>query len=279
MGETTQAQHDLARRFAALHHGARPLLLPNAWDAGSAAIFAALGYPAIATTSGGAAWSLGHADGEVLALAELLAAVRRMVRVVNVPVTVDFEAGFGATPQQVGESVRALLDTGAVGLNLEDGVEHAWLRPVGDAAARIAAARAAAASAGVDVFINARVDNWIVGGMDAAALFEEAVQRARAYIDAGADGIYPIALSDPEIIERFCRAVPAPINVGARAGSPSLEALKQLGVARVSTATRLAMVAYSAARETAQALRATGEFAGLDASFGYDALQQLFPKH
>jgi len=107
MGETTQAQLDLARRFAALHHGARPLLLPNAWDAGSAAIFATLGYPAIATTSGGVAWSLGYADGEQLPLAELLAVVRRMVRVVNVPVTVDFEAGFGATPQQVGESVRA----------------------------------------------------------------------------------------------------------------------------------------------------------------------------
>lgn len=273
------AQGDMAQRFKALHHAGHPLLLPNAWDAGSAAIFAALDYPAIATTSGGVAWSLGYADGEQLPLAELLAVVRRMVRVVDVSVTVDFEAGFGVTPQQVGESVRALLDTGAVGLNLEDGVDHAWLRPLDDAAARIAGARRAAEAAGIPAFINARVDNWIVGGMDAAALFDDAVQRARAYLDAGADGIYPIALSDPERIERFCHAVPAPINVGARAGSPSLEALKQLGVARVSTATRLAMLAYSAAREAAQSLRDTGEFASLDASFGYDALQQLFPKH
>lgn len=268
-----------AQHFKALHHAVRPLLLPNAWDAGSAALFTGLGYPAIATTSGGVAWSLGYADGEQLPLDELLAVVRRMVRVVDVPVTVDFEAGFGATPAQVGESVRALLDTGAVGLNLEDGVDHAWLRPVEEAAARIAAARSAAESAGVPVFINARVDHWIVGGMDAAALFDDAVQRAHAYLAAGADGIYPIALGDPALIERFCAAVDAPINVGARVGLPNLAALQQWGVARVSTATRLAMVAYSAAHQTAQTLLETGEFSGLDARLGYDALQRLFPTH
>ena len=112
MRDVTSVQHDQAQRFRALHHGDRPLLLPNAWDAGSAALSANLGFDAIAATSGGVAWSLGYADGETSPLAELLAAVRRMVRVVDVPVTVDFEAGFGATPQQVGESVRALRETG-----------------------------------------------------------------------------------------------------------------------------------------------------------------------
>lgn len=268
-----------AQHFKALHHNGAPLLLPNAWDAGSAALLAGLGFPAIATTSGGVAWSLGYADGEALPLAELLAAVRRMVRVVDVPVTVDFEAGFGATPQQVGESVRTLLDTGAVGLNLEDGIAHTTLRPVEEAAQRIAAARQAADAMGIPAFINARVDNWIVGGADPQALFDDAVRRAHAYLAAGADGIYPIALGDPAVIERFCAAVDAPVNMGARAGLPNLATLQQLGVARVSTATRLAMVAYSAARQTAQTLRETGEFSGLDASLGYDALQRLFPTH
>lgn len=272
-------QFEKARRLHDLHHGEQPLLLPNAWDAGSAALFASQGAPAIATTSGGVAWSLGYADGEQLPLGELLATVRRMVRVVDVPVTVDFEAGFGATPAAVGESVRALLDTGAVGLNLEDGIAHEVLRPMGEAAARIAAARAAAEQAGIPAFINGRVDSWIVGGSDASAVFEDAVRRAHAYLAAGADGIYPIALSDPETIRAFCTAVNAPVNVGARAGLVDMTTLKQLGVARVSTATRLAMVAYSAAHHAVGTLRSSGKFDVLDAALGYDALQGLFPGH
>ena len=267
----------LAQRFRALHQTGQPLLLPNAWDAGSAALFASLGFKAIATTSGGVAWSLGYPDGECVPLAELLTVVRRIVRVVDVPVTVDFEAGFGVTPVLVGESVRALLDTGAVGLNLEDGIAHTSLRPLDEAAARIAAARKAADAAAVPAFINARVDNWIVGGADGDALFDDAVQRARAYLDAGADGIYPIALADPDTIRRFCAAVPAPVNVGARAGLPDLAALGRLGVARVSTATRLAMMALAAAREAAQSVRDSGRLDGLDARMSYDALQQMFP--
>lgn len=270
---------DKAHHFQALHHTGQPLLLPNAWDAGSAAVFASLGYTAIATTSGGVAWSLGYADGEQLPLAELLAAVRRMVRVTALPVTVDFEAGFGATPQDVSESVRALLDTGAVGLNLEDGIAHATLRPLKEAAGRIAAARQAADAAGVPAFINARVDGWIVGGASAEAIYADAVRRANAYLEAGANGIYPIALSDPDTIARFCKDVAAPVNIGARAGLPNLAELGKLGVARVSTATRLSMVALSAARDVAQRLRENGNFDVLDAAFGYDALQQLFPNH
>lgn len=269
-------QRERAQRFRALHRAGQPLLLPNAWDAGSAAMFAGMGFEAIATTSGGLAWSLGHADGEQLPLEELLAAVHRIVRAVDVPVTVDFEAGFGATPQAVGESVRALLDTGAVGLNLEDGIAHARLRSLEDAAARIAAARAAAEAMGIAAFINARVDGWIVGGMTADALFEDGVRRARAYLDAGADGVYPIALADPAVIAAFCAAVPAPVNIGARPGLPDLAALGRLGVARVSTATRLAMIALSAARDAAQALRDTGRFEALASGIGYDDVQQWF---
>ena len=273
------SQLTLAQRFRALHHSGAPLLLPNAWDAGSAAVFANLGFEAIATTSGGVAWSLGYADGEALPLTELLTAVRRMVRVVHVPVTVDFEAGFGSTPSDVGESVRALLGTGAVGMNLEDGIAHTQLRPLSEAAARIAAARKAADAMGIPAFINARVDGWIVGGASPGALFDEAVRRARAYLDAGADGVYPIALSDPASVQAFCAAVDAPVNIGARVGLPEMAALGQLGVARVSTATRLAMLALSAARDAAQTLRETGRFDGLDVGFSYDALQDLFPNN
>ena len=272
-------QQALAERFAALHRGSVPLLLPNAWDAGSAALFAAMEFDAIATTSGGVAWSLGYADGEQLPLNELLDAVRRMVRVIDVPLTVDFEGGFGATPEAVGESVRALLDCGAVGLNIEDGIDHARLRDVDEAVARIAAARAAADALGVPAFINARVDCWIIGGAPPQALFDEAVARARADRAAGADGIYPIALADPDTIAAFCTAIDAPVNIGARTGLPALPELGRLGVARVSTATRLATLALSAVRDAATALRESGCFDGLDAPFGYEGVQTLFEPH
>lgn len=272
-------QQALAERFAALHRGPVPLLLPNAWDAGSAALFASLGFPAVATTSGGVAWSLGYADGEQLPLNELLGSVRRMARVLDVPLTVDFEGGFGATPAAVGESVRALLDGGAIGLNIEDGIDHARLRDVDEAVARIAAARAAADALGVPAFINARVDCWIIGGAPPQALFDEAVARARAYRAAGADGVYPIALADPDTIAAFCAAIDAPVNIGARAGLPALPELGRLGVARISTATRLATLALSAAREAVIALRDSGRFDGLDAAFGYEGVQTLFERH
>lgn len=158
-----QAQIQRAQRFRALHDGSRVLLLPNAWDAGSARVFASLGFDAIATTSGGVAWSLGYADGEQVPLDEVIAATRRMVRATSLPVSVDFEAGYGASPDEVFANVRRVIDAGVAGINLEDGIGHEKLRDIDDAARRIAAARKAASEAGVPIVINARVDTWIVG--------------------------------------------------------------------------------------------------------------------
>ncbi len=274
---TNPAAVERAQRFRALHDRRQILLLPNAWDAGSARLFEDLGFAAVATTSGGLAWSLGYADGEALPLAEVLAAVRRMARVIRVPLTVDFEAGYGATPAAVGESVRAVIDAGAAGINLEDGIHHQSLRPVDDAARRIAAARAAAQQADVPLFINARVDLWMMPGQATeAARIDEAVRRARAYLAVGADGIYPIGVSDAASIAALVAAIDAPLNVGARPGLPDLATLGRLGVARVSTATRLATLAYSTVREAAQALQAAGRWDGLNAPFIYPVMQRLF---
>lgn len=269
-------QIELAQQFRALHAGA-PLLLPNAWDAGSARLLESLGYSALATTSGGVAWSLGYGDGERLPLGELVAAVRRIVRVVEVPVSVDLEAGFGETAEAVSESVSAILEAGAVGLNLEDGISHERLRPVEEAAARIAAARKVADAMGVPAFLNARVDVWITGFGDSdEARVQEVLRRAKAYLAAGADGIYPIALSDPAIIQRLCSEIGAPINIGARPGLPDLASLAELGVRRVSTATRLSLVALASVRESATRLQETGSFDALASSLSYDEAQHLF---
>lgn len=270
-------QVERAQRFQALHAGP-PLLLPNAWDAGSARLLESLGFSALATTSGGLAWSLGYGDGERLPLSELVAALRRIVRVVEVPVSVDLEAGFGDTLEAVAESVSVILDAGAVGLNLEDGIAHERLRPMGEMVARIAAARKAAEAMGVPAFLNARVDVWITGFGDSdEARVQEALRRAEAYLAAGADGIYPIALADPAIIERLCVEIQAPINIGARPGLPDLASLAELGVRRVSTATRLSLVALGSIRDAATRLRTTGNFNSLVSSLSYDEAQHLFP--
>ncbi len=278
MNPSTQIQR--AEHFRTLHDRRRILLLPNAWDAGSAAVFANLGFAAIATTSGGMAWSLGHADGEELPLEDHLAAIRRMVRVIDVPLTVDFEAGYGATPQAVSENVHAAIDAGVAGINLEDGVRHERVRPIDDAASRVAAAREAARRAGVPIVINARVDLWMVPATGSEAeRIDEAVRRAHAYLAAGADCVYPIGVSDAATIEALAAAIDAPINIGARPGLPPLAELARLGVARVSTATRLATLAFSAARDAARAVQADGGWNGLDAPFNYPDMQRLFADH
>lgn len=265
-----------ATRLRALHDRSRVLVLPNAWDAGSVRLLAELGFPAIATTSGGVAWALGHGDGEQAPLGEVLAALQRMARVTTLPLTADMEAGYGDSPQAVGECMRRVLETGVVGVNLEDGIRHETLRDVRDGAARIAAARAAATAAGVPAFINARVDVWMIGrGAPAQQVFDDGLARARAYLDAGADGIFPIGLSDPAVIARLCSEIDAPVNVMGHAGMPPLAELARLGVARVSTATQLASVALAAARRAALRLREEGDWSALQADFGYPDMQRL----
>jgi len=275
-----QVQVDRARAFRQMHDRAAILLLPNAWDAGSARLFARRRFAAIATTSAGMAWSLGYADGEQAPLAEVLAAIARITRVVGLPVTADIETGYGEAPADVAATVRAVIATGAVGINLEDGRPgHGPLRPLDEAAARIRAAREAADAAGVPIVINARVDNWMQH--EAAAPAErlaDAVQRAQAYLAAGADCIYPIGLDDRATLAALVRAVDAPINVAAGPGMPDLAELARLGVARVSTATRFATLAMAAVDHAAAAMLESGRFDSLASTFTYADAQQLFAR-
>lgn len=270
-------QIERAQALLRLHNRRELLLLPNVWDAGSAALCARHGFAAIATTSGGMAWSLGYGDGEQAPLSEVLAAVTRIVRVVDVPVTVDLETGYGLTPNDVGANVRALLATGAVGINLEDGMPgHGPLRPIDAAAVRIRAAREAAQATGVPLVINARIDTWMQPMADPHDHLAEAIVRARAYVAAGADCIYPIGLSDPDTLRAFIQNVNAPVNVAAGAGMPSLAELAKLGVARVTMATRLATVALGAVQSALQQVRTSGRFDALASAFTYTDAQDLF---
>ncbi len=277
-----QAQIDKAQAFRKMHDRSAILLLPNAWDAGSARLFAHRGFAAIATTSAGVAWSLGYADGEQAPLAEVLAVIARITRVVGLPVTADIETGYGETPEAVAATVRAVIAAGAVGINLEDGRPgHGPLRPVGEAAARIHAARGAADAAGVPIMINARVDNWMQHAADPTEPLADAVQRAQAYLAAGADGIYPIGLGDRATLAALVQVIDAPINVAAGPGMPDLAELARLGVVRVSTATRFATLAMAAVDRAAVTLLESGRFDGLASAFSYADAQRLFgqPRH
>ena len=218
-----------------LHDGPGMLVLPNAWDAASARTVAAAGFPAIATTSAGVALAMGYEDHQQAPLSEMLAAAARIIRAVSVPVTVDFEAGYGLSPQQV---VEQLIEIGAAGLNYED-TDHSADHALVDAdlqAERIAAIKSAARAAGVDLVVNARTDVFIqrLGTPDAQA--EEGLRRAKLYREAGADCVYPILVSDEAVIRAFVDACHV-INVNLRPGGAlSLATAASLGVRRVSYA-------------------------------------------
>jgi 2-methylisocitrate lyase-like PEP mutase family enzyme len=258
MKPAEQAQH--AELFRNKHRGQRLLLLPNAWDVMSARVFVAAGFDAIATTSGGVAWSLGYGDGEQAPWPEVVAATARIVRAAGVPVTADIEAGYGETPDAVMRSVAEIIGAGAIGVNLEDGTPRGPvpIRSPQDAADRIRAAREAAKAAAVPIVINGRTDLYLRDIGDEASRFDETVERGRAYLAAGADCIYPIGLRDPATIGRLVKALGAPINIMVRAGLPSVAELEVLGVARASTASAVALMAMSMTRQVADELRATG---------------------
>lgn len=274
---TNDEQRRLAENFRTMHRGPQLLLLPNAWDAMSARIFEAAGFEAIGTTSGGLAWAIGYPDGEKAPWNEVVAATQRIARTVRVPVTADIEGGYGETPDEVARSVADIIRAGAVGINLEDGT-HARMpiRSIEDAVARIRAAREAATRERVPLVINARIDLYLKHIGDDETRFAETVQRSKAYLEAGADCIFPFGLTDPKIIADLVKALKAPVNIVGRPGVPDVSQLQRLGVARVSTASGPSLVAMSLTRQVAAELRAKGQFNVLESSMKRADAQQLF---
>lgn len=247
---------DAARRLLAMHHAPEPLILPNAWDVASALAVQRAGAAAIATTSSAVAASLGYPDGEAIGATQMLAAVGRIAAAVEVPVTADMESGYGLTATDL---VAGLLTAGAVGLNLEDTDQSA--NPPGlvapdRQAQRIAAVRSAADAAGVPVVINARIDVFLMGGGSHAEQVDEAIRRGRTYAAAGAACVYPIWLTEADAIGRIVAEVDAPVNVLLRAGTPSLDQLRQLGVRRISVGGALAQHAMAITEASARQLLA-----------------------
>ena len=230
--ETSPARPQAAA-LRALHVPGHPLVLPNAWDAASATMVVDAGFPVIATSSAATAAVLGYPDGEATPVEEVLAAVARIVRAVSVPVTVDFERGYGLP---AAELVERLAGTGAVGLNLEDSDPATGeMTDPAQQADFLASVRQAATSTGLDLVINARTDSFLRLAGSPAEQLDGAIERGTRYLAAGADCVYPIGVTDFAVIGRLVNGIDGPVNVVyGRQGERPLAELAALGVARVS---------------------------------------------
>jgi 2-methylisocitrate lyase-like PEP mutase family enzyme len=255
-------QRAKAEAFRAMHDGSRILVLPNAWDAMSARVIEDAGARAIATTSAGVAFSVGYPDGEAIPRDEMIAAIARIARVVTIPVSADIESGFAHDAREVAETVRRVIDAGAIGINLEDQVHDGThsLYDLEVAIDRVRAAREAADSAGVPIVINARTDVYLLGIGEPDTRFEHAIRRANAYRKAGADCLFLPAVARRADIERIVPALEGPLNLLAFPGIPTIPELERLGVSRLSVGTRLTLNAMSALKKTVAELLSTGTY-------------------
>lgn len=266
----------LVQRAAAFRslHDEGILVLPNCWDAGSARIMAAQGAPALATSSAAVAWALGYGDGDKLPVAKLTACLSAITRNLDVPLTADIEGGYSDDPAKVGETVAAVIDAGAVGINLEDGRS-----PPALLARKIEAARKAAERAGVALFINARCDVFLKGLVPAEQRVAETLVRAGQYRAAGADGLFAAGARSADDIAALAAGTPLALNILALPGVPNAAALAKLGVRRVTSGSGIAESVYGHVARLTRAFLADGDGAPLAAdALGYGEINTLLGK-
>lgn len=230
-------QADEANRLLELHHGSQLLVLVNAWDAASAAIVEHMGFPAVATTSAGIANALGYADGQNVPWAEMVQAIGKITRAVQVPVTADIESGFASDEEGLQRSIQQVIEAGAVGVNLEDvqpGGRQESLFSLEEQVTRIRAVRSTAEKLKVHLVINARTDAFWFKGQDPDKAMQNTLERGKAYLEAGADCIFVPGLRDATKIQAVVDHWKAPVNILAGPGVPPIPDLARLGVKRLS---------------------------------------------
>src|SRR5258706_13396960 len=265
---------NLAKSFHSLHEEKDILILPNAWDAGSAKVIEDAGAKAIATSSAGVAWALGLTDGDKLPPRLLADLTARITATINIPLSVDFEGGYTTDPQKVGENLKPIIDAGAVGINIEDGEGSPELL-----AKKIEKVRKAAESLGIDVFINARTDVYLAEIGSPESRVGETIERATRYREAGADGLFVPGLSEVSDIKAIAPEIKMPLNVMAVPDLASAVELKALGVSRLSSGTGIPQTIWSRVAELAKGFLATGTSKPMfENSMPYGKLQKLFTR-
>jgi 2-methylisocitrate lyase-like PEP mutase family enzyme len=268
-----------AAAFRNLHSGREILLLPNVWDVASARIVEEAGFKAIATSSAGVAFSLGYPDGQLIPRDEMLAAIARIAKAVKVPVTADVESGYGNTGKDAALTARAVIDAGAVGMNLEDAVsESPQLVELPLQLEKIHAIREIADRVRVPLALNARTDTYLLQIGDPAKRYDETVRRLSAYRDAGADCVFAPGLRDSATIGRLVADLKCPVNILAGTGSPSVAELARLGVARVSLGSGPMRAALGQLRRIAEELKASGTYSELEDAPSYAEVNMLMER-
>jgi 2-methylisocitrate lyase-like PEP mutase family enzyme len=270
-------QKQKAEIFRALHHGPKILVLPNAWDAASAVILEQSGFPAIATTSAGIAFSLGYPDKQRISREQALAVVARIVHSVKIPVSADVESGYGDRPEDAAQTAQAVIESGAIGLNLED-ANHQAERQLVDISLQLEKIRAVhetAERAGLPLVLNARTDVYLEQVGSPESRYDETIRRLSVYRDAGADCVFAPGVADVSIIARLTKDLRCPLNILASLTTPSAPELQKLGVARVSVGSGSMRTSLGQLRRFAEELRTTGTYKNLDGAIPYADLNQL----
>jgi len=231
-----ESQKKNAELFLSLHKSDKMLLLPNIWDPIGARILEDKGFPSVATASAAISASLGYKDGEKIKFTTHLEIIKRIASSIGIPVTADIESGYASDLSELKENINLLIDTGAVGINIEDSVgKEGLLRNVGEQADRISTVRETAESRGIQLVINARTDCFLGKSEKSnSELIEEAVKRAKEYIKAGADCVYPVGVLDLETVLTLRKEIKSPINILGSAKSVPLKTLQEIGINRVS---------------------------------------------
>jgi 2-methylisocitrate lyase-like PEP mutase family enzyme len=256
-----------------MHVPGDPIVLPNAWDAASAWAIAQAGARAIATSSAACAWSIGRADGNKMSRAEALGQIRRIAEAVDLPVTADVETGYG-DDADLAQTIRDVMEAGAAGINLEDSGGDP-LYPTDVAARRVSIARQAAEGAGVPLHINARTDVFFASVGAPEDRVRLTVERAAAYVAAGASSIFVPGVRDLDTIRTLTGAIDAPVNILAGATLPPVRELAAAGVGRISLGSSLNLAMLKTLSRAVRELLETGSFAALD-GFAYAELNAQF---
>jgi 2-methylisocitrate lyase-like PEP mutase family enzyme len=272
-----EEQKSKANAFRAMHRGGKILRLPNAWDVASARVFGDAGFGAIATTSAGVAFSLGYPDGQKITREEMLARVGRIARAMRVPVTADVESGYGNRPEDAGRTAREVIESGAVGMNLEDVGEDQAL-PLAELSLQVEKIRAvkeAALKTGVLLVLNARTDVYLKEVGATESRYDETIRRLVAYRDAGADCVFVPGLRDTETIGRVVRDVQCPVNILGGPGTPAIPELEKLGVARVTVGSSAMRATLGLVRRIAKELKSSGTYATLEGGIAYGDVNRM----
>jgi len=279
--EAEMEQSEKAKLFRALHKGPKLLVLPNCWDAISAKVFAHSGAQAVATASASISWARGVRDGEGLSLGDMIDAVALICNSVDVPVTADMEKGFGETPKEVGQAIAAAIAAGVVGINIEDSIDGGKQRPIADMQERVSATRQAGVETGVEIYINARVDGYLLGlaGKSKEAgeqVFKDTVTRGKAWLEAGADCVFVPGVADINIISQLVGEIGGPVSVIIMdENTPTVSQLTDAGVVRISTGPRPMQAAMGCLQGIVPSIIDNGDFRFMKGVPGFGELQNL----